>query len=184
MSSETITRNDLANIIDKIVAIDGTDMTSQEVDIFVNSLDITHAYTFLDIFYPVGSYYETSDTTFNPNTTWGGTWVLETEGQVHISAGTNYVINGANTNTTDGGSATHTHPLDGGSGYADAIATGTVFYENYVTVPSRTMALKWTINSQQSSTNTTTYAIPLKGSTASASSHPPYIIVNRWHRTA
>lgn len=28
----------------------------------------------LDLFYPVGSYYETSDTDFRPNKTWGGTW--------------------------------------------------------------------------------------------------------------
>lgn len=28
----------------------------------------------LDFFYPVGSYYETSDSTFNPNARWGGTW--------------------------------------------------------------------------------------------------------------
>ena len=38
-------------------------------------------------FYPVGSYYETSDTSFDPNVAWGGTWELETQGQVHISAG-------------------------------------------------------------------------------------------------
>ena len=29
----------------------------------------------LDTFHPVGSYYETSDANFNPNTEWGGTWV-------------------------------------------------------------------------------------------------------------
>lgn len=29
--------------------------------------------TLLDMFYPVGSYYETSDGNFNPNTSWGGT---------------------------------------------------------------------------------------------------------------
>lgn len=28
----------------------------------------------VDIFYPVGTYYETSDANFNPNTAWGGTW--------------------------------------------------------------------------------------------------------------
>ena len=39
MSSETITRNDLANILDKIVAIDGTDMTSAEIDSFIASLN-------------------------------------------------------------------------------------------------------------------------------------------------
>lgn len=40
-----------------------------------------------DIFYPIGSYYETSDTNFNPNTanSWYGTWVEDTEGQVLVS---------------------------------------------------------------------------------------------------
>lgn len=28
----------------------------------------------IDLFYPVGSYYETSDTDFDPNKKWGGTW--------------------------------------------------------------------------------------------------------------
>lgn len=31
-----------------------------------------------DTFYPVGSYYETSDSTFDPNTAWGGTWNKDT----------------------------------------------------------------------------------------------------------
>lgn len=52
--------------------------------------------TLVDFFYPIGSYYETSDVTFNPNLTWGGTWVKESEGLVHVSAGTNYVVSGAN----------------------------------------------------------------------------------------
>ena len=34
-----------------------------------------------DFIHPVGSYYETSDTSFDPNTTWGGTW----EKSTHIS---------------------------------------------------------------------------------------------------
>lgn len=33
------------------------------------------------IYYPVGSYYETSDSSFDPNTAWGGTW----EKSTHIS---------------------------------------------------------------------------------------------------
>lgn len=41
MSSETITRNDLTNILNEIVAIDGTDMTAQEVDDFVDSLNVS-----------------------------------------------------------------------------------------------------------------------------------------------
>lgn len=39
----------------------------------------------LDLFYPVGSYYETSNTSFNPNTSWGGTWVEESDGTVLVS---------------------------------------------------------------------------------------------------
>ena len=68
----------------------------------------------LDIFYPVGSYYETSDINFDPNVSWGGVWVLETAGIVHVSAGTGWAVNGAPTNTKDGGNKDsivpyHTH---------------------------------------------------------------------------
>ena len=35
----------------------------------------------IDIFYPVGSYYHTSDTTFDPNIQWGGTWIKVDEGK-------------------------------------------------------------------------------------------------------
>ena len=56
----------------------------------------------LDMFYPVGSYYETSDSTFDPNNAWGGTWYQEIEGQVHVSAGSNYTVSGADTTSTVG----------------------------------------------------------------------------------
>ena len=49
--------------------------------------DTGGAYTkaqMIDMFYPVGSYYETSDSTFDPNTEWGGTWTSETIEDVHI----------------------------------------------------------------------------------------------------
>lgn len=39
----------------------------------------------LDMVHPVGSYYETSDATFDPNATWGGTWVLEANGESSIT---------------------------------------------------------------------------------------------------
>ena len=31
----------------------------------------------MELFYPVGSYFETSDSTFDPNVEWGGTWTSE-----------------------------------------------------------------------------------------------------------
>lgn len=42
----------------------------------------------LDKYYPVGSYYETSDINFDPNVSWGGTWLQDTEGLSTIAANT------------------------------------------------------------------------------------------------
>ena len=39
----------------------------------------------LDVMHPVGSYYETSNASFNPNTAWGGTWVREDDGTTLVS---------------------------------------------------------------------------------------------------
>ena len=39
----------------------------------------------VDLIYPVGIYVEISDSNFNPNTAWGGTWVLENDGTVLVS---------------------------------------------------------------------------------------------------
>ena len=41
----------------------------------------------LDFFYPVGSYYETSNTSFDPNEEWGGVWVQDTQGYVTVGSG-------------------------------------------------------------------------------------------------
>lgn len=38
----------------------------------------------VDFRYPVGSYYETSNANFNPNTAWGGTWVQDSKGRVIV----------------------------------------------------------------------------------------------------
>ena len=43
----------------------------------------------LNLFYPVGSYYETSDINFDPNISWGGTWVQDTVGRCTVGANTN-----------------------------------------------------------------------------------------------
>lgn len=162
----------------------------------------------VDMFYPVGSYYETSDTTFNPNTAWTGTtWVLETEGQVHISGSTSgtYQVNGAPTDTNDGGASTvtlttdeipaHTH----GSKQLKGSATA---YNDCGLVSGAGLATG--IFSKQATPSLANYRLKWEGSSAGSSelnidaSHEhdsvglgqahnnmmPYIIVNRWHRTA
>lgn len=80
---------------------------------FIINTDISHAVVtrtmsdseMLDMFYPVGSYYETSDTSFNPNSAWGGTWVEDDAGLVLVSAGTYDSITYAANNK--GGERTH-----------------------------------------------------------------------------
>ena len=75
------------------------------------------ARAFLDFFYPVGSYYDTSDANFNPNVIWGGTWSLLDEGYVLISGssdgsykvGTNY---GNNTKSYTPSGSVGNHTLD------------------------------------------------------------------------
>ena len=39
----------------------------------------------INILHPIGEYFYTSDATFNPNTAWCGTWVLENDGTVLVS---------------------------------------------------------------------------------------------------
>lgn len=151
----------------------------------------------VDFFYPVGSYYETSDVNFNPNTTWGGTWVLETAGQVHVSAGTGYVVNGATTNTSDGGATTHNHGGKTGdvtlkaaqSGHQALTYTDTTYKLNTTNrKPGTSTAVAYGTSITGTATSRT---IAAKDATSahnhtisSNSNMQPYIIVNRWHRTA
>lgn len=75
-------------------------------------INVTNLNKMIDMMYPVGSYYETSDDTFNPNTFWGGTWELETDGTTLVSKSS---TNGSKFNVdtaTVVGSETHTLTID------------------------------------------------------------------------
>ena len=159
-------------------------------------------------FYPVGSYYETSDTSFNPNTSWGGTWILETEGQVHVSAGSNYTIAGALTDTSDGGSedaiipyhnhsvnavtsqgmsanTTHSHTIYGkykktcanGSSQNRVDGNGSSQTSGPYSASSANLAHTHTVPAHN------TNYVGTSGEEVGANMQP-YIVVNRWHRTA
>lgn len=172
MSSEVITRNDLKNII--------------------NSM--------LPIFYPVGSYYETSDTTFNPNTEWGGTWELETAGQVHVSSGTGYAVSGAESNTSDGGSkdavvVSHNHTQNqhrhasGSSDYPYFLYTKATATNSAQMAGGSTGHYSFWANAggsfaRAANTDYTTATNNSTGVDGTNKNMPPYIVVNRWHRTA
>lgn len=54
-----------------------------------------------DLLYPVGAYYETSNTSFDPNTAWGGTWEKEEDGRVLIATSSSHTAG------STGGEETH-----------------------------------------------------------------------------
>lgn len=146
-----------------------------------NSPTETALLPMLDMFYPVGSYYETSDSTFNPNATWGGTWELETEGLVHIGAGTNYTIG----NT--GGEKTHTltvNEMPSHNGHVNAaIGYGTAAG---LYLASTNMSSYGSTGRGWDATNGNEI-VPHSENRGGGQAHnnmQPYVVVNRWHRTA
>lgn len=115
----------------------------------------------LNLFYPVGSYYETSDTSFNPNTAWGGTWVEDTAGRVLVATDTGTFDTVGNT---------------GGAETSDQINCGDIKYALYGTTQGpyydRTLVRATAIDNSHAEID------------AEISLLQPYIVIKRWHRTA
>jgi hypothetical protein len=103
--------NDNSDIIDEqfdgthlVTSVNGVTPTGGAVDIDLGVTSVngmTGAVTItersvkqlIDIIYPVGTYYETTDATFNPNTAWAGTtWQKITDGRVLIAGGDEYTV--------------------------------------------------------------------------------------------
>lgn len=134
-----------------------------------------------DMLNPVGSYYETSDVTFNPNTMWPGTWILEVGGQVHVSAGNDYVIG----NT--GGEATHTLSISEMPNHEHVFTRQQWYGSDTQATTSAGSIYSW----KSSTGGTTSYGYRgnsgqygLTGGGEAHNNMQPYIVVNRWHRTA
>lgn len=179
---------------DSTAHMNSTDMTTGsggEVEDFISGLNFSGA-SILDMFYPVGSYYETSDTSFDPTTAWGGTWELETGGQVHVSSGSNYAVSGALTNTTDGGETTHllTGAESGQKGLTITGGTHThtlKVSENYANGGSNRNLPRSAGNMTSDygmTTGSHTHSVSASNASSAHNNMQPYIVVNRWHRTA
>lgn len=148
----------------------------------------------LDMFYPVGSYYETSDTTFDPNTAWGGTWQKDTTGRVTIAQDSGSFATVGNV----GGSEKHTHEygLQYGGYWRDTIieeaaSVGLLSYDssNNITLsgPGSNLGAESTHVNNNSGDGQRAIGVARYRMTANAkytSTLPPYIVVVRWHRTA
>ena len=153
MSSEAITRNDLIAILQ----------------------ELGHPFSPLD-YYPIGSYFWTSESSYDPNISMGGTWELMDEGITLVSAGETYTIQSGT--AKDGGEAkvtlttnqmpAHSHIRNGNGGYDNNFSTG-----SGRTIPTN--------NSTGNRNNVRTAS---EGGGQPHENMPPYKAAYCWHRTA
>lgn len=130
----------------------------------------------IDLIYPIGIYVEISDTNFNPNTYWGGTWILEEDGTVLSSKCS---VNGSLLNTDVGsivGEDKHTMTL------AELVS----HYHTKTVIPKDADWITPNGGWNYSFTSGSTYS---QNTDSTGGGQPFNIIqktkiVNRWHRTA
>lgn len=150
----------------------------------------------LDLFYPVGSYYETSDTSFDPNTAWGGTWVEDTDGRVLVALDSGTFDTVGDT----GGAESHSHKygMQYGAYYRSVSLeenpANTVGMLSYDTSGNITLSgsgtnmgsqtLQINTGATTSSTTASMATFRMTGDTQYKSNLQPYVVVKRWHRTA
>ena len=133
---------------------------------------------FLDLVYPIGSIYETSDGDFNPAEEFGGTWE-KIEGRFLIGASDEYP------NGTTGGSTTHSHDAGSlyaciGSPYGNANALG--FTSTGWHGADSTYSVGGT-TATASGHPSRSHDTDVGGTTGTSSSMPPYLAVYMWKRT-
>lgn len=134
----------------------------------------------VDLIYPVGIYVEISDIDFDPNTAWGGTWVLETDGTVLVSksstTGSKFNADIGTIVGEEGHTLTveeipsHMHNMYAYNGGGDGTITGGGGITQAAPAPFKTFYAK--------------FAMENTGGGEHHNNIQPSKIVNRWHRTA
>ena len=124
----------------------------------------------LDVMYPVGSYYETSNASFNPNTAWGGTWVREDDGTALVSYKSSGAIN--KTIGTIVGEETHTITIEEMPSHRHKTRFGD------------TKGGDGTGYMYTNSVGTSYQIVEAEGGGQSHNNVQPSKVVYRWHRTA
>lgn len=147
----------------------------------------------LNVFYPVGSYYETSDTSFDPNIAWGGTWLEDSAGRVMVAQDTGTFTTVGDT----GGSEKHTHEygFQAPNNYSliayEVPDAGVLSYDSSdnISINNKSSigtATAHNFNGCNNNSFTSVTSTPLrsKGDTKYTSSLQPYVVIKRWHRIA
>ena len=132
----------------------------------------------MDLFYPVGTYYETSNVDFDPNVAWGGTWVLDSQGKVTVSQDT--TDSDFDTLGETGGEKTHTLTVDEMPSHSHGIRTNSTDGDmDWVPIDHRGNKRQDELNFNWEGT-----VISTTGGGQAHNNVQPYVVVKRWHRTA
>lgn len=143
----------------------------------------------LDIFYPVGCYFETSDSTFDPNIAWGGTWVEDSAGRVTVAYRSD--VSQFNSIGKTGGEREHQLsetelPNISGTVQMHDAAVGTTIHN----VSGKFSSSIYNATNYKAG-GTTAYGAPSYGNFTFSfggngyhNNIQPYVVVKRWHRTA
>ena len=131
----------------------------------------------VDLIYPAGTYYETSDSDFDPNTAWGGTWALENDGTVLVSKSSEVASIFNDDIGTVVGKEEHTLTVDEMPSHSHNanLSAGTE------TGISRLITSDWSWDTKNQQNGG---LINLSGGGQPHNNVQPSKIANRWHRTA
>ena len=138
----------------------------------------------LDLFYPVGSYYETSDISFYPEAVWGGTWRMDTKGYVTVGG----LVDGGDSPAEGGldinlgetmGEVEHTLTVDEMPSHVHTI----VSWNYYNQVPANGQKIAKTFDGADYNSASEAPMYPTGGSQPHNNIQPS-IGVCRWHRIA
>lgn len=128
--------------------------------------------------YPVGSIYISISSSFNPNTSFGGTWSKIAEGHCLIQAGERYVL------ASTGGESTHKLTVQEMPNHAHAVIRNDG--QKVSSWPTNVAdGDKWYIPVDGNNTfGHNEYMAEFAGGGNAHNNMPPYLAVNIWKRTA
>ena len=142
-----------------------------------NTSDIASINTAIDEYwktiYPVGSIYISTNSNFNPQTTWGGTWVKTADGRCLIGANNTYPIG------STGGEATHTLSVDEMPAHKHYSSRVNWYNNSQSDGISANNAAQSNLKVDGPDTYTS-----IVGNSKAHNNMQPYLAVNIWERTA
>lgn len=146
---------------------------------FVDANSVMRA--LFDFVYPVGSYYETSDTAFNPNVTWGGTWEQVESGRF-LQATTDTSKVGDTVNAGLPNITGSVQPAHGKSVWVETLGGSGAFYNYNYATNCGVLSYSSTAGGNNSIAFDASRSNSIYGNSTTV--QPPSILVFIWHRTA